>query len=35
MKVLNEPMSIVKNRLYRARLILREKLMSERKEGAL
>lgn len=35
MKVLNEPMSIVKNRLYRARLILREKLLSERKEGAL
>jgi RNA polymerase sigma-70 factor (ECF subfamily) len=35
MKVLNEPMSIIKNRLYRARLILREKLLSERKEGAL
>jgi len=31
-KVLNQPMSIVKNRLYRARLMLREKLMSEYKE---
>jgi RNA polymerase sigma-70 factor (ECF subfamily) len=34
-KVLNEPMSIIKNRLYRARLLLREKLSSERKEGIL
>ena len=34
-QVLNEPMSIIKNRLYRARLILREKLASERKEGVL
>ena len=31
-KVLGQPMSIVKNRLYRARLMLREKLMSEYKE---
>lgn len=35
MKILNEPMSIVKNRIYRARLMLREKLEQERKEEAL
>lgn len=35
MKVLNEPMTIIKNRLYRARLMLREKLMESRKEEAL
>ncbi len=34
-KVLNEPMTIIKNRLYRARLMLREKLLTDRKEGAL
>lgn len=34
-KVLNEPMSIIKNRLYRARLMLREKLINERREGVL
>ena len=34
-RVLNEPMSIIKNRLYRARLMLREKLRSERQEGIL
>ncbi|MFZ5989360.1 MAG: RNA polymerase sigma factor [Bacillota bacterium] len=34
-QVLNEPMSIIKNRLYRARLMLKEKLSSERKEGIL
>lgn len=34
-KVLNEPMSIIKNRLYRARLMLKEKLDSARKEGVL
>lgn len=34
-EILKEPMSIVKNRLYRARLILREKLMSRRKEEVL
>ncbi len=34
-KVLNEPMSIIKNRLYRARLMLREKLASYRKEEVL
>ena len=34
-QVLNEPMSIIKNRLYRARLMLREALTSERKEGIL
>ena len=32
-KVLNEPMSIVKNRIYRARLILKEKLSSGREEA--
>lgn len=35
MRVLNEPMSIIKNRLYRARLMLREKLIHDRREGAL
>lgn len=34
-KVLNEPMTIVKNRLYRARLMLREKLADIRKEEVL
>jgi RNA polymerase sigma-70 factor (ECF subfamily) len=34
-QVLNEPMSIIKNRLYRARLMLKEVLSSERKEGIL
>ncbi|RCX13548.1 RNA polymerase sigma-70 factor (ECF subfamily) [Anaerobacterium chartisolvens] len=34
-EILKEPMSIVKNRLYRARLILREKLMPRRKEEVL
>jgi RNA polymerase sigma factor (sigma-70 family) len=34
-EVLNEPMSIIKNRLYRARLILREKLAIHRKEEVL
>lgn len=34
-KVLNEPMSIIKNRLYRARLMLRDKLESARKEEVL
>lgn len=34
-KVLNEPMSIIKNRLYRARQMLKEKLSSERREGML
>lgn len=34
-KVLNEPMSIIKNRLYRARLMLRERLMEDRKEEVL
>lgn len=32
---LNEPMTIIKNRLYRARLMLREKLMPQRKEEVL
>ena len=35
MKVLNEPMTIVKNRLYRGRLMLRDKLSPERKEEVL
>lgn len=35
MKVLNEPMTIIKNRLYRARLLLREKLAEGRKEGLM
>lgn len=34
-KILNEPMTIIKNRLYRARLMLREKLMPCRKEEVL
>lgn len=34
-KVLNEPMTIIKNRLYRARLMLKEKLASYRKEEVL
>ncbi len=34
-EILNEPMTIVKNRLYRARLMLREKLSSQRKEEVL
>lgn len=34
-ETINEPMSIVKNRLYRARLMLREKLTAEHKEGLL
>jgi RNA polymerase sigma factor (sigma-70 family) len=35
MKILNEPMTIIKNRLYRARLLLREKLSESRKEGVV
>lgn len=34
-KILNEPMSIIKNRLYRARLMLKDKLDIARKEGIL
>ena len=34
-KILNEPMSIIKNRLYRARLMLKEKLEGARKEEVL
>lgn len=34
-KILNEPMSIVKNRLYRARLMLREALLPDREEEVL
>ncbi|TYQ17663.1 UNVERIFIED_CONTAM: RNA polymerase sigma-70 factor (ECF subfamily) [Acetivibrio alkalicellulosi] len=34
-QVLDEPMSIIKNRMYRARLMLKDKLSSERKEGIL
>lgn len=34
-KVLNEPMTIIKNRLYRARLMLREALQADRKEEVL
>lgn len=34
-KVLNEPMSIIKNRLYRARLMLKQKLDGARKEEVL
>lgn len=34
-KILNEPMTIIKNRLYRARLMLREALQPERKEEVL
>lgn len=35
MKVTGEPMTIIKNRLYRARLMLREALMPDRKEEVL
>jgi RNA polymerase sigma factor (sigma-70 family) len=34
-RILNEPMTIIKNRLYRARLMLREALMPDRKEEVL
>ena len=34
-RVLNEPMTIIKNRLYRARLMLREALLTDRKEEVL
>jgi RNA polymerase sigma-70 factor (ECF subfamily) len=34
-RVLGEPMTIIKNRLYRARLMLRENLMQDRKEEVL
>ena len=34
-EILHEPMTIIKNRLYRARLLLKEKLIYERKEGTL
>lgn len=34
-EVLKEPMTIIKNRLYRARLMLREKLLPDRKEEVL
>ena len=34
-RVLGQPMTIIKNRLYRARLMLKEALMQERKEEAL
>ena len=34
-KVVNEPMTVIKNRLYRARLMLREKLSQQRKEESL
>jgi RNA polymerase sigma-70 factor (ECF subfamily) len=34
-RVLGEPMTIIKNRLYRARLMLREALTPDRKEEAL
>lgn len=34
-QVLNEPMTIIKNRLFRARQILKEKLSEQRKEGIL
>lgn len=33
--IMNEPITIIKNRLYRARLMLKGKLAPERKEGAL
>lgn len=33
--VLNEPMTIIKNRLFRARHMLKDKLMNDRKEEAL
>ncbi|MDP4180034.1 MAG: sigma-70 family RNA polymerase sigma factor [Bacillota bacterium] len=35
MKVMNEPITIIKNRLYRARLMLKGKLIPEGKEGTL
>ena len=35
MKALDEPMTIIKNRLYRARLMLRDKLSKYREEGVL
>lgn len=34
-QVLNEPMSIIKNRLFRARQMLKEKLSPQREEGIL
>lgn len=34
-EVLNEPMSIIKNRLFRARQMLKQKLSDQRKEGIL
>lgn len=34
-KILNEPMTIIKNRLYRARLLLKDKLSGCRKEEVL
>ncbi|MEN8904584.1 MAG: sigma-70 family RNA polymerase sigma factor [Clostridiales bacterium] len=34
-KIINKPMSIVKNRIYRARIMLRDKLYEMRKEDAL
>lgn len=34
-RVLNEPMTIIKNRLYRARLMLRDSLQSDRKEEVI
>lgn len=34
-QVLNEPMSIIKNRLFRARQMLKQKLSEQRKEGIL
>jgi len=34
-QVLNEPMTIIKNRLYRARKMLKERLSEQRKEGFL
>lgn len=34
-EILNEPMTIVKNRLYRARLMLKDKLLCYRKEEVL
>ena len=34
-QVLDEPMSIIKNRIYRARLMLKNKLASEGKEGII
>lgn len=34
-QVLNEPMTIIKNRLFRARQMLKEKLSAQREEGIL